>query len=180
MVECSQFLDDYSAFRDGLLAREVERSYREHLAACPSCARYDRVIEQGARLFRDLPPVEPSQDFVPRLQHRLFHLEEEMRRPGRLGSGTPVAFTLALAAVIGASAWAPAMRPRPAEFHLPPVLAHAPHRIEGVRVLFQPAPMLAPLPGDAPVGSAASNLLFYRYSPLGSYVAQPASLKLPQ
>src|SRR5690606_36943671 len=137
MVDCSTFLDDYSEFRDGLLGRELERSFRDHLEACPACARYDRVIEQGTRLFRDLPPVEPSHDFVPRPQHRLFHLEEEMRRPGRAGSGASVAFTLAIAAVIGASAWMPAMRPRPAEFHLPPVLAHAPHRVPVGPLLFR-------------------------------------------
>lgn len=180
MVDCSQFLDQYSEFRDGLLSGELMRSSREHLAACASCARYDRVIEQGARVFRDLPPVEPSQDFVPRLQHRLYHLEEEMRRPARHASGTPIAFTFVLVAIIGASAWVPAMRPRPAEFHLPPVLAHAPHRVDGIQLLFRPAPLVSPLPMEAPAGPAASNLLFYRYSPVGSYVAQPASLSRPQ
>ena len=182
MVDCSQFLDAYSEFRDGLLSRELMDSHRAHLAACSSCARYDRVVEQGARVFRDLPKVEPSHDFVPRLQHRLYHLEEEMRRPGPHGSGAPLAFTLAIAAIIGASAWMPAMRPRPAEFHLPPVAAHAPHRLLGVQqVMFAPGPLPAPAPLLAPAaGPSAANLLFYRYSPVGSYVAQPASLRVPQ
>ncbi len=179
MVDCTQFLDAYSEFRDGLLTRELMQGHEAHLVACSSCARYDRVVEQGIRVFRDLPPVEPSQDFVPRLQHRLYHLEEEMRSPSGHASGTPVAFTLAIAAIIGVSAWMPTIRARPAEFRLPPVAAHAPHRLQGVHVLFESGPLSGVLPMQPPAGMPAANLLFYRYSPVGSYLAQPTSFSLP-
>lgn len=180
MVDCSQFLDQYSEFRDGLLPVERMCALQEHLDDCASCARYDRVVEEGIRVFRDLPEVEPSQDFIPRLQHRLYHLEDEMRHPAHHASGTSVAFMLTIAAVIGVSAWMPAVRPRPAVVHLAPVVAHAPLRVEAERVLFRAGPLLTPPPSYASGTASASNLLFYPYSPVGAYVAKPASLRLSQ
>lgn len=180
MVDCTEFLDGYSEFRDGLLSGERLLCFQAHIDACESCARYDRVIDQGIRVFRELPAVEPSCDFIPRLQHQIYHLEAERRRPGRLSSGTSVAFTLTIAAVIGVSAWMPAMRPRPGVFRLAPVAAHAPHRVEAVQLRFHPTSVIAPLPAQPPSSPTVGNLLFYRYSPLGSNVLQPAGLTVPQ
>lgn len=179
MVDCPQFLDEYSEFRDGLLSRDRMRAFQAHLDACESCARYDRVVEQGIRVFRDLPEVEPSQDFIPRLQHRLYHVDEELRRPSSHASGVPLGFTLAIASIIGVSAWMPVVRPRPSLVQLPPVVAHAPHREEAVQVLFHPGPLLSAPQPTQPMSVPAANLLFYRYSPVGSYVAQATPVSLP-
>lgn len=178
MVDCPQFLDEYSEFRDGLLSGDRMASFRAHRDACDSCARYDRVIEQGIRVFRDLPEVQPSTDFVPRLQHRLFHADEEMRLPPRHASGTSLAFLLVIVSVIGVSAWMPAVRAKPALVRLPPVMAHAPHPDEAVQVLFQPGPLLGPPAFPQGQSVPASNLLFFRYSPVGSYVAQATPVSL--
>ncbi|MDP9348293.1 MAG: zf-HC2 domain-containing protein, partial [Gemmatimonadota bacterium] len=80
-MDCEQFLDGYSDFRDGLLPFEDAVEFEIHLDACESCGRYDRVLRRGADLCRDLPEVEASEDFRARLQDRLHHVAEEMRGP---------------------------------------------------------------------------------------------------
>ena len=60
------------------------------------------------------------------------------------------------------------------------MVAHAPHRADGSRCSSGRGPVFDPLTAQ-PESSVRrpSNLLFYRYSPVGSYVAQPARLPLP-
>jgi hypothetical protein len=148
MVDCSQFLDGYSEYRDGELPDEVRRQFDAHRAECPSCSRYDRVIDEGVKLYLKCPEVTPSDDFLPRLQHRLYHLEEEMKGPGRRGSGTQAAVTLALAATIAAIAWIPATRSSPQMVELPAVAARAPLPPPPEPVFLPPDPF----PGVATVG----------------------------
>jgi hypothetical protein len=126
MVDCTRFLEDYSAFRDGELENDVRVDFEMHLDLCPSCARYDRVISEGVRLYRGAPELSPTDDFMPRLQHRLYHLDEEMRGPGRTGSGARAAVTLAIAASLAGLAWIPALRPAAQPVLLPAVAARPP------------------------------------------------------
>ncbi len=168
MANCSDFLEDYSAFRDGLLTAQRSADFDAHLADCASCTRYDRVIGGGVELVREIGVLEPSEDFMNRLQHRIYHVEEEMRASRHAASGTSVAFTLAIAAAIGAAAWAPAMRPQVPQMNLPAVAANAPVRSEVVPSVFRAGPLLmddsrATLAGQSP------QTVFFRYSPLGAY-----------
>lgn len=126
MVDCKRFLEEYSDFRDGLLPIEVYLDFEAHLEGCASCARYDRVVARGASLLRDLPGVEPSDDFLPRLQHRIHHLEDAVRGPGRSGSGLSASVALSVAALLALAAWAPVLRPGEATQRLPAVAARAP------------------------------------------------------
>jgi anti-sigma factor RsiW len=169
MVNCSDFLEDYSAFRDGLLPAGRAAEFDAHLAACTSCTRYDRVIGGGVELVREIGTVEPSGDFMDRLQHRIYHVEDEMRASRHAASGTSVAFTLAIAAAIGAAAWAPTMRPKVPQVSHPAVAANAPVRTETVPSVFRAGPLLtedsrATLAGQTP------QTIFFRYSPLGAYM----------
>lgn len=122
MVDCAEFLDRYSEFRDRGLDAEAHARFDEHRRSCLSCARYDRVMMRGVGMLHELPEVKPSPDFMPRLQHRLFHLDDEraLRRAGR-GAGTPLA-TLAIAGAIAAAAWTPWLRVQVAS---PPTVASA-------------------------------------------------------
>lgn len=178
MVDCSEFLEGYSDFRDGLLAPEREDACRDHVARCSACARYDRVVRSGAALARELPDLEPSHDFLARLQHRIFHLEEERTWFGRDSSSISVPFLALIAGVMVASAWFPLMRERPAVVLLPPVAAHAPHRVEAVQQLFGPGPFLVPQPVAFPQAVPAVHTLFFRYTPIGSQVAGPVRTSL--
>lgn len=98
-MDCDLFLDGYSEFRDGLLDRAREDGFRAHLDACASCARYDRVVGGGVRLLRDEEPLVVQDDFMARLQHRLYHVDEERAEARRRPRGRTVAGTLAAAAV---------------------------------------------------------------------------------
>jgi hypothetical protein len=144
MVDCSQFLEEYSAFRDGALEDDARTEFEAHLAACPSCARYDRVITEGVRLYRKCPEITASDDFLPRLQHRLYHVEEEMRGPGRSGSGAPAALMLAIAATMATIAWIPAFRQQSALIELPAVAARAPLPPPEPPRAFRSSPQLSP------------------------------------
>ncbi|HEX6939737.1 MAG TPA: zf-HC2 domain-containing protein [Longimicrobiales bacterium] len=108
-LTCQEFLARHSDYLDGEL--DVRESVRmeAHRASCPKCARYDRTVRHGVRLLRALPEVEPSQDFLPRLQHRIYTLEEESRS-GKRATGVGALASLAVAGTIALLAWSPVLR----------------------------------------------------------------------
>jgi hypothetical protein len=179
MLDCADFLDGYTDYRDGRLDDGTLASFRQHLTECASCARYDRVVQRGTRLFCELPELTPSDDFQARLQHRIYHLEDERRRFGASASGVPTGYVLSIAALLMIAAWAPLARPRPARSavtRLPAVAAHAPHpgdewtRVTGSA---QPARPAAPLfwATDPARGMAVPMLLLDR-SPAAAATAR--------
>lgn len=141
--------------------------FEVHLNSCAACARYDRVVRNGAGIFRDLTEIEPASDFLPRLQHKIFHIRDEDERLGRRASGTSVMFTTAISAMIAAVAWAPLARPRPHAVELPSVAAHAPHRQEAVPVLFKSGPLLDEAQRIDRYNRRSAQTLFAEFSPVG-------------
>lgn len=104
-MDCNEFLERYSEYDDSLVPpAEVDR-FRVHMSACPDCTRYDRVLRKGRMLARQLPSVEPSGDFVPRLHLRLWQGGD--RYPGtgapssRMAAALPV---MTMLMVLGAAA----------------------------------------------------------------------------
>lgn len=71
-MDCREFLLRYSDYDDSLLPSDEAARFRAHMAECPSCARYDRVLRKGRMLARQIPGPKPSSDFVPRLRLRLL------------------------------------------------------------------------------------------------------------
>lgn len=108
-MTCQEFLARHSEYMDDLLTPAEASRYAVHISNCAACARYDRVIRQGVRLLQAAPEVEPSTDFFPRLQHRLYNLEDELRAGAR-GPGSSAIVSLALAGVLALLAWSPLMR----------------------------------------------------------------------
>lgn len=80
---CAAFLARHSAYRDGELSPAEAAAHEAHVEHCASCARYARVLTRGVEVLRRMEEMEPSEDFGLRLQHRLFHVEDEARRPRR-------------------------------------------------------------------------------------------------
>jgi anti-sigma factor RsiW len=131
MMDCARFLDGYSDYRDGLLADDEGAEYLAHLAMCGSCARYDRVVRSGVAMLRELPELEPSEDFVLELKHRIFHEDDDRRRMQRRASGAATAVTGAIAASIALLAWVPAIGERGRSVvEMPPITALAPASVE--------------------------------------------------
>lgn len=131
MMDCGTFLNGYSDFRDGLLTLPERVAYEAHLRECGSCARYDRVVAGGVKVLRDLPELEVSSDFMDRLQHRIWHEEDEMAAArARRVRRAPRRASVAVAAVasIAAVALVPGVYSRfaPTVTMLPSAAAKAP------------------------------------------------------
>lgn len=139
MVDCPEFLDAYSDYRDGRLTTDRMDGFEAHLRTCESCARYDRVVGGGVKVFLSLPALNPSPDFQTRLLDRLSYPDGVS---GRHGSGASLAVTILICVAIGASAWLPALRHESGPVRLPAIVAHAPyHDLNPVLLRGIPAPM---------------------------------------
>ncbi len=73
-----------------------ENELLEHLRACAACARLDAAVRRSLLLARNLPDIQPSPDFLERLEARLRAGAQPME-PRRRISGTALA---ALAATV--------------------------------------------------------------------------------
>lgn len=71
-MSCSEFLTNYSDFRDQVMGRAImRRRLLAHMSRCRRCARYHEVIERGVMQLRASQPVEPSRRFRTGLRRRL-------------------------------------------------------------------------------------------------------------
>ena len=73
-MDCRQFRERHVAFVDDVLPAVEMRAMQQHRAACPRCSRHDTAIRRSLLLVRNLPSIEPSPDFVARLNERLAQL----------------------------------------------------------------------------------------------------------
>lgn len=135
-MDCIEFLTHHSEYLDGVGGVEGAAAFEAHVRACPSCARYDRVVRRGADVLRELPPMQPSEDFLPRLRHKLYHLEDELSRRPALTGSTVMGVVLILGFI--AAAWVPALVHRH-EVVLPPIVVEAPSRPDAAsRLAYKP------------------------------------------
>jgi hypothetical protein len=132
-MDCGIFLDGYSDFRDDLLPLPRRVAFEAHLRECASCARYDRVVDGGVQVLRSTEELEVSDDFMERLQHRLYHVDDELaearaRRARGPGAGRAARGAAAVAAAVVALALLPPVfsRGAPTVTMLPSVAASAP------------------------------------------------------
>ena len=121
-MNCAEFLDRYTDFRDGLIATPRElRVFQRHLATCAQCREYDTTVRRGVIALQALGTIEPSPGFRRRLDTRLR--AERARATGPvvarhagIAAALLVAVAFSLLALEGASR--PAQIATPA---LPPV-----------------------------------------------------------
>lgn len=74
---------------------------QRHLQACPRCSRHDITVRRGLMIVRSLPQIEPSPDFMAKLNERLEDLQHaglsaELSSPYRLTSGAFAALAAGL------------------------------------------------------------------------------------
>jgi len=164
-MDCANFIESYSEYRDGLLAEREEKRLREHADGCARCARYDRVISGGVGILQTLPRPEVSEDFLPRLQYRLFALEERRRRLRAYARRATVAGVFVFAGV-GGLAVGTFLRPASPVHELPPIAAQAPRPAPELPLLFRTGPLLTPRVGGQTASWQGADDLFIPYSPL--------------
>jgi predicted anti-sigma-YlaC factor YlaD len=132
---CSEFLDRFSDYFDGVGDAEFMTNAEAHLARCVSCRRYTDVVGRAGELVRAAPAVRPTHDFYPRLRHRIFHVDDaNALARSSAGSATSAATILGMAVLLTLVAWSPMMRQKP-EVELAPIVVSRPssQRAVGLR-----------------------------------------------
>lgn len=104
---------------------------RAHMRACPPCARHDAAIRRSLLLARNLPDIQPSPDFMARLESRLRAGAQPvgMRRRLPATAFAAIAATVAFLAFLALELFRPGA---PAEIRMPPVIASAPEAVPSV------------------------------------------------
>jgi anti-sigma factor RsiW len=121
-MDCSELIARYTDYIDGTATSDEIRAMEAHLAVCASCQRYRSVLEHGSALLQTLPGVELREDFAQRLQHRLYHVQDEHTLSERVMSGAPALTVLGIAVLLTAVAWAPLMHASAPQIQLPPIV----------------------------------------------------------
>jgi hypothetical protein len=76
-MDCRQFREKHVAFVDDVLPATEMREMHHHRVVCARCSRQDTAIRRSLLLVRNLPQIEPSPEFVARLNERLAQLGPE-------------------------------------------------------------------------------------------------------
>ena len=143
------------------------------MASCEKCARYQEVVSRSVALLHAMPRAELADSFRPRLQHRLFHLDDggPVAHTSR-GSATPAVTVLGMAILLTAVAWSPKIGSGVPEVALPAIVVSGPP---------MPVPppdaevgWLAPVSSGVPASSGLfpgglwsdAKSLLYEYSPM--------------
>lgn len=144
-MTCAEFIDAFSDLVDETGNEELRTAALRHRDGCANCRRYESVYRGGLRSLVDgLEPVEVAEDFHLRLQHRLFHVDDE-RALARSRSGfSPTTMVLGAAAALTALVMVPALMEPDPEVELSPIVVSVPSSLPaGLRI-----PMTSLLPAS--------------------------------
>ena len=161
---CQEFIDRYTDYRDELLSSDERARFEEHLEDCDSCRRYERVLSRGLTLWRGLPVASASPDFLPRLQHRLYHVEDAGKLSTRQHLGSAALVAVASVGLLAV------------EVELPAVAVEAPVTFvaDGQPSLFEEPPYVGPF--LAPLGTTLdepAGLFTTNYVPIRGDTTSP-------
>ena len=191
-MTCSDFIQGFSDYVDGVAAPEESEAAEAHLEACESCRRYEHTYRRGVSLLRSFSDLTVRDGFEPELERRLrrdtaLALESLGRRPA--SSGSSMTLVLGMALILVGAAWSPFLFSAGVEVDLRPIRAATPHtRIlttDRVELGFS-MPRSGPRSGDRLRGDLASrnlwdepSTLLRQYAPvLRGYTASGARLGL--
>ncbi|MEN8145069.1 MAG: zf-HC2 domain-containing protein [Gemmatimonadota bacterium] len=122
-MNCEAFLDLYTEYRDGLLDELRLAKAERHLATCESCTRYDSVFCRGIELLHTIPSAESAEDFMPRLRHRLYNVDDGIYRASRRQLGGSAALIGVASVGLLSLLWLPFATRTSVEFQLQAVAA---------------------------------------------------------
>jgi hypothetical protein len=154
-LSCREFLEGHSEYLDDLLHPEQVSGFDQHVAACRSCERYDRVVRRGLLLTRNLADVQPSAHFHEKLQTRLMGLEDEPARRPVVASSATVAV---IAAMLGLIALTPLLKVLDA--------SGAPAAASAPAAVISPAPVPESWPAPPRATAVVGSIEFSSFTPL--------------
>ncbi len=166
-MDCSDFLSRFSEFYDAPPGAPARRAAEAHMEECEKCARYSQVVSRGVKLLQAMPRVELGESFRPRLQHRLFHIDDgDVAVHATSSSAVPVAAALGMAILLAFIAWYPSFGRATPEVSLPAIIVSAPPAGEP---LITTDAFGMPVAAPRALGSGLwsnPNTLLYEYSPM--------------
>jgi anti-sigma factor RsiW len=166
-MDCTELIAHYTDYIDGTATSDEIRAMEAHLAECASCQRYRSVLANGSALLQALPRVELREDFTERLQHRLYHVQDEHTLSERVMSGAPALTVLGIAVLLTAVAWAPMMHGSAPQIQLAPIVVdRAPVRRTIVPAVRIQTPASRPAEPQLDGDLWNDNTLLYEYSQL--------------
>lgn len=96
-MTCQEYLARHSEYLDAEMEEADVARMRAHATACPTCARYDRILRRGLALVRELEPVEPKHDpQIGLYEHLLRGGEPRLPRGGAFAASVAAAGLLAV------------------------------------------------------------------------------------
>lgn len=163
-MECPEFLDRYTEFRDGLVTASRElRRFQRHLVACEKCREYDATVRRGVGALQIATDIEPSADFRRKLDAKLrverARLSGEPALPIRLRLAAALLLAVAGALILRETLRQPAQIAQAPQ--LPPVVFPKPVANAGVPYVTFQDPRASVLTGNT--------------SPYGTALVEPAS-----
>lgn len=72
-MDCKQFRKLHLEFLDDTLPGETMSSAKQHLLSCNSCSAHDTLVRRSLLIARNLPAIEPDEQFQIRLREKLSH-----------------------------------------------------------------------------------------------------------
>ena len=160
-MNCSEVVSRFTAYLDGDASPGDVAAIERHLEGCGDCVRYKVVLEHGAKILRSLPEPDVPEDFSPRLQHRLYHVDDEYALSAHATSGASALTVLGIAILLSAVAWSQTLVGGMPVVELAPIVVdQEPQRRGNVPGMFSTT-------SDRDVGEGLwANTLLYDYSPL--------------
>lgn len=166
-MNCSQVVANFTDYLDGVASAADAAAIERHLRRCPECIRYQNVLRHGAELLRSLPEPELREDFVPRLQHRIFHVDHERVLHEHGGSGVPAMTVLAMAVLLAVVAWSPMLFTGAPVIELEPIVVDRAPARSPVQPVGSTPPGVFSTKSDADLARGLwANTLLYDYTPL--------------
>lgn len=123
-MECNGFLERFSEFHDGE-ATDAE-AFEQHMAECAGCRRYADTVKRSLVLLRAVPGVVVGEDFHPRLQHRIYHIQEDLSRRRGGVSFTRLGVAFAATILVALAVWGPELARETPQVALPPIVVSEP------------------------------------------------------
>jgi hypothetical protein len=123
-MECNGFLERFSEYYDGEAADAG--TFERHLTECAGCRRYTETVTRSLALLRVVPGVAVCDDFHPRLQHRIYHIREDLARRRRGAPFTRLGVAFAATILLALAVWGPELVRETPQVALPPIVVSEP------------------------------------------------------